>query len=183
MAKPRDARRWRFDALKPSLANVPQASGRRAVVALVLAILALWLGLDLSFRSWKARYNALAEFGASKVAPAIDPLAQMVPPDVPPNDWRLAVDDTHAMLLALTGAGVLDQSQMEQLRQDISDRVAQARPETARQALADLWDDLERKAGPVIAPDLTPPPPNSRHAARNSRPARPRLLGPPSKNP
>ncbi len=86
------------------------------------------------------------------------------------------------MLLALTGAGVLDHPQMDQLRQEIADRVAQARPETARQTLADLWDDLERDAGPIIAPDQTPPPPNSRHAARNPRPPRPKLLGPPSAN-
>jgi hypothetical protein len=174
-------RRWRLDEMGPNPGNhARQISGRKAVVALVLTILALWLVLDLSFRSWKARYNALAEFGASKVAPAIDPLARTLPPDVPPNDWRVAVADTHAMLLALTGAGVLDQPQMEQLRQDINQRVAQARPETAVKTLAGLWDDLERQAGPVIAPDSTPPPPSSRHAARNPRPARPRLLGPPS---
>jgi hypothetical protein len=148
-------------------------------VVLVLAILALWLGLNLAFRSWKARYTALAEFGASQVAPAIDPLARIKPPDVPPSDWQTAVNDTHAMLLALTGAGVLDRPQMEQLRQDIADRVAQARPETAVKILAGLWDDLERQAGPVIAPDLVPPPANSRHAARNPRPSRPQLLGPP----
>ena len=166
--------------MEPNLAKVPQGSGRRAVVALVLAILALWLILDQSFRRWKARYSALAEFGALRVAPAIDPLASMVPPDVPSSDWQLAVADTHAMLVALTGAGVLDRSQMDQLREDIEHRVAQARPETSLKTLADLWDDLERKAGPVIAPDLTPPPPDSRHAARSSRPARPKVLGPSS---
>lgn len=163
--------------MEPNTANASQVSGRRAVVALVATVLALWLGLDLAFRAWKARYDALAGFGASKVAPAIDPLAEMIPPDISPSDWRAAVADTHAMLLALTGAGVLDQSQMDQLRQDVADRVARARPETALKTLANLWDDLERKAGPVIAPDLTPPPPNSRQAARNPRPPRPKLLG------
>ena len=153
-------------------------SGRRAVAALVLAILALWLGLDLAFRAWKARYRALAEFGASQVAPAVDPLASMIPPDVPPGDWRGAVDDTHAMLLALTGAGVLDRPQMDDLRRDLADRVARARPETALKTLSDLWDDLERQAGPLIAPDRTPPPAGSRHAARHPRPSRPKLLGP-----
>ncbi len=163
--------------MEPNTANAFQASGRRAVVALVATVLALWLGLDLAFRVWKARYDALAGFGASKVAPAIDPLAEINPPAVAPSDWRAAVADTHAMLLALTGAGVLDQSQMDQLRQDVADRVARARPETALKILANLWDDLEGKAGPVIAPDLTPPPANSRHAARNPRPPRPKLLG------
>jgi hypothetical protein len=161
-------------------ANAPPTSGRRAVGALVLAILALWLSLDLAFREWKARYKALAEFGASEVAPAIDPLAQIRPPDIPPHEWQSTVDDTHAMLLALTAAGVLDRAQMDQLRLDIADRVARARPETALKTLAGLWDDLERKAGPVIAPDLSPPPANSRHAARNPRPRRPTILGLPS---
>ena len=159
-----------------------RTSGRRAVVALVLAILALWLALDLAFRGWKARYDALARFGASEVAPAIDPLAWTIPPDIPPADWRLAVADTHAMLLALTAAGALDRPGMDQLRQDITHRVARARPETALETLADLWDDLERDAGPLIAPDLIPPPPNSRQAARNPRPPRPKLLGPSNAN-
>ena len=155
----------------------PRASGRRAVVVLVAAVLTLWLGLDLAFRGWKARYRALAEFGASRVAPAIDPLASTNPPDVPTLEWQAAVADTHAMLLALTGSGVLGESQMDDLRRDIAARVARARPETALKALANLWDDLERKAGPVIAPDRVPPPPNSRHAARNPRPPRPKILG------
>jgi hypothetical protein len=148
------------------------------VIGLVVAVLVLWLGLDLAFRQWKARYRVLAEFGASKVAPVIDPLASMVPPDVPSTEWRVAVSETHAMLLALTGAGVLDESQMDDLRREIAARVAAARPETSRRILAELWDDLERKAGPVIAPDRVPPPANSRHAARNPRPARPKVLGP-----
>lgn len=156
-------------------------SGRKVVAALVFGVLALWLGLFLAFREWKARYDALARFGASEVAPAVDPLAQVVPPGVPLDDWRRAVADTHAMLLALTGAGVLDHDRMDQLRRDITDRVARARPETALKTLADLWDDLERQAGPLIAPDTTPPA-NSRQATRNPRPPRPRLLGPPSTN-
>ena len=188
MATGRDgptARRWRSDGTgldrEAERSGPPRVSGRRAVVALVAAVLALWLGLDLSFRAWKARYDALAAFGAREVAPAVDPLAETLPPDVPPADWRGAVADTHAMLLALTGAGVLDRPQMDQLRREILTRVAEARPESARQTLAGLWDDLERRAGPVIAPDLAPPPPNSRHAARHPRPRRPDLLGPPSK--
>jgi hypothetical protein len=178
MDGPPEPRRWRLDETGPRPANPPQASGRTTVAALVLSILALWVGLDLVFRGWKARYDALARFGASEVAPAVDPLAEINPPDVPPADWRAAVADTHAMLLALTGAGVLDRPQMDRLREDIANRVAHARPETARKALAQLWDDLERDAGPLIAPDTTPPPPNSRHAARNPRPPRPKLLGP-----
>ena len=160
--------------------TLPRASGRRAVVAFVAAVLVLWLGLDLAFRGWKARYRALAEFGASRVAPAVDPLASINPPEIPPMEWRAAVSETHAMLLALTGSGVLGESQMDDLRRDVASRVAGARPETALKALSDLWDDLERKAGPVISPDRVAPPPDSRHAARNPRPPRPKILGPSS---
>ena len=152
-------------------------------MALVAAVLTLWLGLDLAFRGWKARYQALAEFGASRVAPAIDPLASTNPPEIPPTEWRVAVADTHAMLLALTGSGVLDESQMDDLRREIASRVANARPETALKALSDLWDDLEQKAGPVIATDRVAPPPGSRHATRNPRPPRPKILGPTSSGP
>jgi hypothetical protein len=179
---PPSARRWRFDPLSPgSGPGVPggsRATGRWAVGAIVASVLTLWLGLDLAFRGWKARYQARAEFGAARVAPLVDPLAGLAPPGVDPARWRSAVADTHAMLLALTGAGVLDEPRMDGLRRDIADRVAAARPETALKTLADLWDDLELKAGPVIAPDRAPPPANSRHAARHPRPPRPAILGP-----
>ena len=178
-----EARRWRLDDRSPKLPTdspgpAPRVSGRRTVVTIVAAVLALWLVLHLAFRGWKARYLARAEFGATRVAPVVDPLASTNPPDLPPADWRGAVADTHAMLLALTGAGVLDETQMDDLRRDIASRVARARPETALKTLTDLWDDLERRAGPVIAPDKVPPPPNSRHAARHPRPPRPKILGP-----
>jgi hypothetical protein len=181
------ARRWRFDHLNrgpaPGAPTGSRASGRWVVGAVVASVLTLWLGLDLAFRGWKARYRARAEFGAAKVAPLVDPLAGLAPPGVDPPRWRSAVADTHAMLLALTGSGVLDESRMDDLRRDIADRVEKARPETALKALADLWDDLELKAGPVITPDRTPPPASSPHAARHPRPPRPAILGPPPKRP
>ncbi len=156
----------------------PGGSGRLAVVALVLAVLTLWGGLELAFRAWKGRYEARAALGARKLAPAVDPLDRLTPPDVDPATWARAVADTHAMLLALAGSGVLDETRIEALHRRIAAEVAAARPETARATLAALWDDLQRQAGPVIAPDLAPPPPNSRHAARHPRPPRPAILGP-----
>jgi len=177
-------RRWRRDdrtarpVAGPSPPGPARVSGRRVVLAMTAAVLLLWLGLDQAFRGWRARYQARAAFGAARVAPAIDPLARSNPPDVPPLEWRRAVADTHAMLLALTGSGLLDEPRMDELRRDIAARVDRARPETARATLAALWDDLERKAGPAIAPDRVPPPANSRHAARHPRPPRPSLLGP-----
>lgn len=173
--------RWRRDDLGG--ANSPAASsgvsGRWTVVALVLGLAVLWLGLDRGFRAWKARHEARAALGAERVPPVVDRLADVVPPDVEPGAWRGAVADTHAMLLALAGSGVLDEARIEVLRRKVAERVGRARPETARAELAGLWDDVQRWAGPVIAPDLNPPPAGSRHAARHPRPARPALLGPP----
>ena len=150
------------------------------MLALVAVVLLGWFGLDRAFRAWTARYEARARFGAAEVAPAVDPLAAIGPPDVPPTDWRAAVTDTHAMLVALTGAGVLDDAQAVALRDRLTDQVAHAsaHPTTARATLARIWDDAERDAGPAVAPDLVPPPPNSRHARRHPRPRRPVLLGP-----
>ncbi len=188
-------RRWRLDPLTPSAEALdpgaevdppsppePEAparsgaSGRRLVAALVLAVLTLWGGLELAFRSWKSRYEAQAALGARKLAPAVAPLARLIPPGLDPATWARAVADTHAMLLALAGSGVLDEAQIEALARDLAAKVAAARPDTARPILATLWDDLQRRAGPVIAPDRTPPSPNSRHAARHPRPPRPDIL-------
>jgi hypothetical protein len=152
-------------------------SGRRVVIAGALATLAIAGAVYIAFLGWRARYRALAEFGATRVAPLVEPLAGRVPPGVDPGAWRLAVEDTRGMLVALTGAGVLDRAQMEGLRAEVADRVARATPATAVGELAALWDDLERRAGPVLAPDVTPPLPGSSRAKRHPRPARPGLLG------
>ncbi len=161
---------------------VPESnvSGRKFVIGLVIAVLILWAGIAALFQTWKANQLALAAFGETQVAPAIDPLAAFVPPGVPEPDWKAAVTDTHGMLLALTGAGLLDRPRMDGLKADIEARVARvkAAPTTSLTELTALWDDLDAKAGPAIAPDLIPPPPNSRHAKRHPRPARPKILPP-----
>ena len=150
------------------------------MAAIVVVVLLGWFGLDRAFRGWTARYQALARFGATEVAPAVDPLAALDFSDVPREEWQAAVRDTHAMLVALTGAGVLDQGQMDALRRHLNQQVAgaTAHPSQARAILTRIWDEIERDAGPAIAPDLVPLPPNSRHARRHPRPARPPLLGP-----
>ena len=155
-------------------------SGRRVVAAFVATVLLLWFGLDRAFRHWTARHEARARFGVEAVAPAVDPLAALTPPDVPSGAWHAAVADTHAILVALTAGGILDERQMDALRRRLDGQVREAagRPEAARAALARIWDDLERDAGPAIAPDVVPPPPNSRHAQRHPRPRRPAILGP-----
>ncbi|WP_435018074.1 hypothetical protein TA3x_000019 [Tundrisphaera sp. TA3] len=173
-----NTRRWRRDDLTRRDAAPPGVSGRWTVAVLVAGVLALWFGLDRGFRAWKARHEARAAFGMARVAPAIDPLAAVVPPDVAAEEWRRAVAATHAMLVALTGAGVLDEPDLERLRRQVAGLASRARPETARAELAGLWDDLEHRVGPIIAPDHAPPPAGSRHAARHPRPPRPGILGP-----
>ena len=166
----RPARRLRFDEYPPHR-DAPGSprdaghSGRRAVIGGLLVLLALTAALTLAFRHWRARYRERAAFGALQVATAIDPLARMVPPDVPVDDWRRAVADAHAMLVTLTASNLLDLDQMRDLRADLAARVARARarPETARAELAGLWDDLAARAGPNLAnrhprPELLSPP-------------------------
>ncbi len=175
---PRITRRWDLDDLKrrPAVDDEASASGRRFVVAGIVATLLIWGAVYLAFLYWRATYRALAEFGANQVAPLVDPMAERVPPGVEPGAWKSAVADTHALLVALTGAGLLDRPTMEALRADVAARVARATPESARAELTRLWDDIEARAGPAVAPDDAPPPPGSRQAARHPRPRRPELL-------
>jgi hypothetical protein len=152
----RPTRRLRFDdyPTEPVKVRQPEVaghSGRRAVIGGVLAILIVAGGLATVFRDWRARYRERADFGAGQVATAIDALSGVVPPDVPRDAWRRAVADTHAMLVTLTASNMLDLDQMRSLRDEIATRVARTRPETARDGLAALWDDLADRAGPILA--------------------------------
>jgi hypothetical protein len=163
----RPTRRLRFDEYPPHR-DAPGSprdaghSGRRAVIGGLLVLLALTAALTLAFRHWRARYRERAAFGALQVATAIDPLARMVPPGVPVDDWRRAVADAHAMLVTLTASNLLDLDQMRDLRAELDARVARTRPETARAELAALWDSLADRAGPTLVnrhprPGLLPP--------------------------
>lgn len=143
-------RRLRFDPTA-GLELSQTHSGRRFVTIAVLTVLVVWGSLYLVFRHWRARVLARAAYGAREVAPTVDPLAQMVPDGVPPGEWRDAVEQTHALLVALTAANLLDQSQMQALRAELAARVAAARPETAREVLRSIWDDMCARAGPVLA--------------------------------
>jgi hypothetical protein len=169
-------RRWKLEDLQRRRPDDGTVSGRRFVIAGVIGVLAVWGAVYLGFLAWREQYRALAAFGETEVAPLVDPLADVVPPGVDPGAWRKAVADTHAMLVALTAAGLLDRDGMEGLRSEVAARVAASSPETVRCELILLWDDVQRKAGPAISPDLTPAAPGSRQATRHPRPARPELL-------
>jgi hypothetical protein len=153
----RPARRLRFDGYPPNRkqeatarSQVAGHSGRRAVITGVLAIVVVAGGLALAFRDWRVHYRARAAFGARQVAPVIDPLAELVPPDISREAWRRTVAEAHAMLVALTASNMLDLADMQALRVELAERVRRARPETARADLAALWDELAHRAGPNL---------------------------------
>lgn len=139
---PGPARRYRVDPLGA------RHSGRVFVMAAVVTILLIWGGLNLAFRDWRADYRERATFGRTAVATAVDPLAGLVPPGVPPAEWRRAVDATRALLVEVTASGRLGLPQMRTLRDDLARHVARARarPETARAELARIWDEMEAQA-------------------------------------
>jgi hypothetical protein len=122
-------------------------SGRRFVIVAVLAVLVMWGLLYAAFREWRAQYRVRAAYGASQVVPAIDPLADVAPPDVDTGRWRDAVDRTHAMLLTVTGSNLLGIAEMRDLRDELDHTVerARARPETAVDQLAAVWDDMSER--------------------------------------
>ncbi len=158
----RPIRRLRIDAFAQARPvadqeDAPTRSGRRVVIGAGLTLLLICVGLSLAFRDWRARYQKRAHFGAHAVAPAIDPLADVVPTHVDPLAWRQAVEDTHAMLVTLTGSNLLGLAGMEKLREEITARVTRARPETALRELGELWDTLSDRAEPIIAPRHTRP--------------------------
>ncbi len=170
-------RRLRIDAtaggMSPSPDVPPGHSGRYVVVAGVLLVLVTWGGLYLAFRDWRARYRERALFGAGHVATAIDPMAAVVPAGVPPEAWREAVSETHAMLVTVTASNLLDMAALRALRAEVAARAARARPETALSELAGLWDDIHDRAGPVLdrhpRPGLLPPPRSKQSPSRGGR--------------
>ena len=139
-------------------------SGKKFVIGSLIVILMIWAVLFLSFRDWKGRHQRAAAFGRSEVAAAVDPLASRVPPEVDARVWKQAVEDSHAMLEAVTGAGLLDRSKMEELLAELLGRFRQTTPESARDDLRWLWDQMEARAGPILTrraerPPLVPPRP------------------------
>ena len=116
------------------------------------AILVLWGSLYLVFHDWRARYRARTSFGVTQVAPVIDPLAKITPPGVNAGAWQEAVRQTHAMLVAVLSANLLDVRQMQLLREELKQTVERARlhPETARDELASVWTAMADRAEFVL---------------------------------
>jgi hypothetical protein len=180
------SRRFRLDALTsnsvqataaPGSLALPRAhSGRRFVLGAGLVLLLLWGALYLVFRDWRARYNERARFGATQVAPVIDALADTPPAGVAADDWRQAVQETHDLLVTVTGSNLLDRQQMLSLRQELEQAVtrAQTQPETARDELSGVWNLVADRAEFVF---------RDGRSASGMRHIRPRILPPRPENP
>jgi hypothetical protein len=125
-------------------------SGRRFVLALVFVLGSFALALFVAFRQWSTRQEELAAYGANRVAAALAPLAEKVPPRLDAAEWARIVDQGRRMLVGLTASGTMNLDQMRRLRAEIQETILAARPETAAGTLASLWSDLERRAGPGL---------------------------------
>ncbi len=145
------------------------------MVAAALSLVVVGGLIYASFLDWRARHQELVAYGREQVAPTVAPLVDIKPPGVPAEDWQQAVADTRALIEALTAAGVLDRPRMEALKAELEAKVAAATPETAVATLRALWDDLERRAGPVLNREfLRPPQPPTRPAILQAKPPAPR---------
>jgi hypothetical protein len=131
---------------------MPDHSGRRLVLVAGAAILVLWGALYLVFHEWRARYRTRTSFGVTQVAPVIDPLAEIIPPGVGAGAWQEVVRETHAMLVSVMSANLLDVQQMQLLRDELKQTVERARlhPETARDELASVWTAMADRAEFVL---------------------------------
>jgi hypothetical protein len=166
-------------ATPPSAMNEHGHSGRRFVLVAGFTLLVLCGVLYLIFRDWRSRYLQRADYGATQVAPAIDPLRAIVPADVDPAAWREAVDQTRAMLITVTSSNLLDVKDMSRLRTELDRHVARARdhPETALRELAEIWNQMAVRAEFLFRdtrskggerhprPPILPPKPRDRSSA------------------
>jgi hypothetical protein len=146
-------------------------SGRRFVIMAALVVLVIWAALALAFRDWRARYRARASYGASQVVPAIQPMAEIVPPGVNPGAWRDAVSRTQALLQTVVASNLLDLDQMRELRGALDEAVARARakPETALNELAGVWNAVDENAAFLFQDSRSPS--GARHLRPNLLPS------------
>lgn len=125
-------------------------SGRRFLIVAGLVLLALWGGLFLAFRDWRARYRERAEFGKARVVKAINEYYYL-------NDkrsgildlaWDDAIKRTRAMLETIVASNLLDMHQMRALQAEVEAGVSRAKehPETSPAELAAVWDRMADRA-------------------------------------
>ncbi len=118
-----------------------------------------------------ARPCALPSYAETRVVPAIDAFDGIVPAGVDSADWREAVHQTRAMLLAVVGSGNFSVAQLRVLRIELDQQVARARaqPDIAVTILATIWNE-----GTAALESLA----RAGRSPSNSRHPRPKILSP-----
>jgi hypothetical protein len=111
------------------------------------------------------------------VAPVVDALAEITPPGVETGVWRLAVRQTHEMLVTLTDSNSVSIERMRAVRSrlDLMVERARAHPDDAVAILAMLWNETADRAEAVLKDERSP---------AGTRHPRPAILAPnPAKSP
>jgi hypothetical protein len=100
----------------------------------------------------------LPTYGATHIAPAVDPLAEIVPPDVASAAWRSAVRETHDMLVTLSSYNVTSIQRMRAVRMRLDRQVEQARahPDRAVAILGTIWNETADRAKPLLRDGSAP---------------------------
>jgi hypothetical protein len=90
------------------------------------------------------RPRILPTYGATRIAPVVNPLRVLVPEGVDPIVWRDAIDRTRALLLAVTDSTEITVNEMQRLRTELEKHVglAKERPKTALAELAEIWGEV-----------------------------------------
>jgi hypothetical protein len=101
-------------------------------------------------------------------------MAEIVPPSVDPGAWRDAVSRTQALLQTVIASNLLGLDQMRELRAELDKAVAQARakPETALNELAGVWNAIDENAAFLFQDSRSPS--GSRHVRPAILPPQPR---------
>jgi hypothetical protein len=97
------------------------------------------------------RPRILPSYGATHVIPVLKPIETIVPPGVDPGQWRDAVRQTRAMLLAVTESNRFSIKALGLLRAELEQSVARAlaHPESAVAELGHIWN-LEADRAPLL---------------------------------
>jgi hypothetical protein len=98
------------------------------------------------------RPQILPSYGATRVAPALNPLRGIIPAGVELAEWRDAIAQTRALVLAVTDSNALLVGQMQKLRSALDGHVERAkeRPETVLAELAAIWNEVAASGQSVL---------------------------------
>jgi hypothetical protein len=117
------------------------------------------------------RPRILPAYGATRIAPVLNPLRLIAPAGVDPGEWRDAIDQTRTLLIAVTDSTTFSVKSMHSLRNELEKRVDRAsqNPRGAVDELAEIWNELHArlellrpealspKADPYPRPEILPP--------------------------